>query len=263
MTWKLAERSLKSRLLLGTARYPSPEIMQEAILASDADVITVSLRRESAQENSGSRFWNYLTKTGRHILPNTAGCHSVKEAVMTAHMARELFDTHWIKLEVIGNDDTLQPDPFATVEAARILVKDGFEVFPYTTDDLVVAQRLVDAGCRIVMPWGSPIGSGQGLRHIEALRTLRSRLPDITLIVDAGIGRPSDAARALELGFDAVLLNTAVAQAQDPIRMAAAFKYATEAGRAAYESGIMEASSRAHASTPTVGLPFWHQEGLS
>jgi thiazole synthase len=248
---------------VGTARYPSPQILQDAIYAAASDVITVSLRRESAQENSHGRFWDYLAQTGRRILPNTAGCHSVKEAVLTAQLARDLFGTHWIKLEVIGNDDTLQPDPFATVEAARILCREGFEVFPYTTDDLVVAERLVEAGCRIVMPWGSPIGSGQGLRNIEALKTLRQRLPGITLIVDAGIGRPSDAAKALELGFDAVLLNTAIAQAQDPIRMALAFRLATEAGRAAYEAGIMEPSSRAHASSPTVGLPFWHQESLS
>ncbi len=262
-SWTLASKTIQSRLLIGTARYPSPDILQDAIYASEADVITVSLRRESAQENSSARFWDYLAQTGRQILPNTAGCHSVKEAVLTAQLARELFGTNWIKLEVIGNDDTLQPDPFATVEAARILCREGFEVFPYTTDDLVVAERLVEAGCRIVMPWGSPIGSGQGLRNIEALKTLRKRLPDISLVVDAGIGRPSDAAKALELGFDAVLLNTAIALAQDPVQMAEAFKWATQAGRAAYEAGIMEASTRAQASSPTVGLPFWHQEALS
>lgn len=258
--WNLADKIIESRLLLGTARYPSPKVLQDSIEASHSDVITVSLRRESAKENMSERFWDYLRNSGALVLPNTAGCHSVKEAVVTAQMARDLFDTNWIKLEVIGNDDTLQPDPFATVEAARILIADGFEVFPYTTDDLIVAQKLRDAGCRIIMPWGAPIGSGQGLRNIEALKTLRKRLPEVTLIVDAGIGAPSHAAHAMELGFDAVLLNTAVALARDPVGMARAFKESVSAGRIAYESGLMEASSRAEASSPTVGLPFWHHE---
>ncbi len=258
--WTLADRQLNSRLLLGTARYPSPQILQEAIAASGAEVITVSLRRESAQENRDHRFWEYLKASRAHILPNTAGCASVKEAVTTAHMARDLFDTNWIKLEVIGNDETLQPDPFATVEAARILAADGFEVFPYTTEDLIVAEKLAAVGCRIVMPWGAPIGSGQGLRHLEALKTLRQRLPHLTLIVDAGIGKPSHAAEALEIGFDAVLLNTAVSLARLPVMMAAAFKHAVAAGRLAYEAGAMQASSRAQASSPTVGRPFWHED---
>ncbi len=258
--WTLADRLIGSRLLLGTARYPSPSILQDSIRASGSQVITVSLRRESAQDNNSGRFWDYLRESGAHILPNTAGCHSVKEALVTARMARELFETNWIKLEVIGNDDTLQPDPFATVEAARILCAEGFEVFPYTTDDLIVAEKLRDAGCRIIMPWGAPIGSGQGLRNIDALQTMRRRLPDLTLIVDAGIGAPSHAAHAMELGFDAVLLNTAVAQAQHPVTMAKAFSHAVSAGRMAYESGIMKASTRAQASSPTVGLPFWHHE---
>lgn len=262
MVWTLADRSIESRLLLGTARYPSPHVLQEAIAASASDVITVSLRRESALENSDGRFWDYLKSTKAHILPNTAGCHSVKEAVVTAQLARDLFDTNWIKLEVIGNDDTLQPDPFGTVEAARILCAEGFEVFPYTTDDLVVAERLLSVGCRIIMPWGAPIGSGQGLRNEEALLTLRQRLPGVTLIVDAGIGKPSHAAKALELGYDAVLLNTAVSLAREPARMASAFKHAVIAGREAYEAGMMQASSRAQASSPVVGLPFWHQESL-
>lgn len=258
--WMLADRPISSRLLLGTARYPSPKVLQDSIEASASEVITVSLRRESAAENSSERFWSYLRESGAHILPNTASCHSVKEALVTAHMARELFGTNWIKLEVIGNDDTLQPDPFATVEAARILCSEGFEVFPYTTDDLIVAEKLRDVGCRIIMPWGAPIGSGQGLRNIEALKTMRKRLPELTLIVDAGIGAPSHAAHALELGFDAVLLNTAVALARDPVGMAESFKHSVAAGRLAYESGLMESSSRAQASSPTVGLPFWHHE---
>lgn len=259
--WTLADQSIQSRLFLGTARYPSPDILQQSIKESGTNVVTVSLRRESAQENNGNRFWDYLRQTGCHILPNTAGCLSVREAILTAHMSRELFHTNWIKLEVIGNDDTLQPDPFGTVEAARILCSEGFEVFPYTTDDLVIAEKLMAVGCRIIMPWGSPIGTGQGLRNIEALKTLRQRLPEATLVVDAGIGRPSHAAQALELGYDAVLVNTAVALAHDPVSMAKAFGAAVQAGRLGYEAGMMQASSRAHASSPTVGLPFWHQEG--
>lgn len=263
MTWSLAERLISSRLFLGTARYPSPETLAQAIKSSGSEVITVSLRRESAQQNQAPRFWDILKNSGIHILPNTAGCHSVREAVLTAHMARELLGTHWIKLEVIGNDDTLQPDPFATVEAAKILCSEGFEVFPYTTEDLIVAEKLRAAGCRIIMPWGSPIGTGQGLRHKEALRTLRQRLPDLTLVVDAGIGRPSHAAEAMEMGYDAVLVNTAVALAHDPSAMAEAFSLATKAGRLAFEAGMMRESSRAQASSPTVGIPFWHQESTS
>ncbi len=261
MTWTLADRSIQSRLFLGTARYPSPDILQQSIKSSGTNVVTVSLRRESAQQNCGNRFWDYLRQTGCHILPNTAGCLSVREAILTAHMSRELFQTNWIKLEVIGNDDTLQPDPFGTVEAARILCSEGYEVFPYTTDDLVVAEKLLSVGCRIIMPWGAPIGTGQGLRNVEALRTLRERLPEATLVVDAGIGRPSHAAQALEMGYDAVLVNTAVAMAHNPVAMAQAFGAAVQAGRLGYEAGMMQASSRAHASSPTVGLPFWHQEG--
>ncbi|SMF20272.1 thiazole synthase [Pseudobacteriovorax antillogorgiicola] len=258
--WTIADKTVSSRLLLGTARYPSPATMKEAIQESGSDIITVSLRRESVGENNNERFWDYIKNCGAHILPNTAGCHSVRDAVTTAHMARDLFSTHWIKLEVIGNDETLQPDPFALVEAARILNDDGFEVFPYSTEDLIVAEKLVSVGCKIVMPWGSPIGSGQGLRHREALKTLRQRLLGITLIVDAGIGKPSHAAAAMEMGFDGVLLNTAVALAQDPVRMATAFGQAVTAGRTAFEAGMMQSKDGAEASTPTIGVPFWHEE---
>lgn len=251
--WTLAGVELKSRVLLGTARYPSPAAMQQSVARSGCEVITVSLRREAA---GGQRFWEYLKALPVRILPNTAGCRSAKEAVTTAAMARDLFDTNWIKLEVIGDDLTLQPDPFGTVEAARILVKEGFEVFPYTTDDLIVAQRLADAGCRIIMPWGAPIGTGRGLAHPEALRMLRERLPGHTLIVDAGIGRPSHAAQAMELGYDGVLLNTAVALAEDPPLMAEAFGLAVAAGRKAYDGGMMRARPTAEASTPVVGVAF-------
>ncbi len=175
-------------------------------------------------------------------------------------MARELFGTNWIKLEVIGDDYTLQPDTNALVEAAGILVREGFDVLPYTTEDLIVAQRLVEAGCRVVMPWGSYIGSGRGLVNEFGLRTMRERLPGATLIVDAGLGKPSEAARALEMGFDAVLVNSAIALARDPVGMARAFARAVEAGRDGYESGLMPTREFAAPSTPTLGTPFWHAE---
>ena len=250
---RLYDAELSSRLLLGTARYPSPSILTEAVKASAAEVVTVSLRRESGGERAGQGFWSIIRDLGVRVLPNTAGCHSVKEAVTTAQMAREVFGTSWVKLEVIGEDETLQPDVFGLVEAARILCKEGFDVFPYTTEDLIVAERLLEAGCRVLMPWGSPIGCGRGLNNPFALKTLRARLPDVPMVVDAGIGVPSHAAQALELGFDAVLINTAVSQARDPVAMAGAFAQAVAAGRAAYEAGPMEPRDLAAPSTPVIG----------
>lgn len=244
---------LSSRLLLGTAQYPSPAVLMEAIQTSGCGVVTASLRRETAH-GSGAGFWDMLQQTRARILPNTAGCHSVQEAVSTAQMAREVFGTNWIKLEVIGHVDTLQPDVFALVEAAQILCADGFEVFPYTTDDLVVGERLLDAGCQVLMPWGAPIGSGQGLRNPDALRSMRAHFPDVPLIVDAGIGRPSDACQAMELGMDAVLLNTAVAKAGAPAEMAQAMAQAITAGRAAYLADPMEPRDVAVPSTPLLGM---------
>ena len=245
------DRTLSSRLMLGTAQYPSPQILRDAIAASGPDVITVSLRREGQE---GGDFRRILKDSGCRILPNTAGCHSVREAVTTAHMARELFGTDWIKLEVIGHADTLQPDPFALVEAARILSEDGFQVFPYTTEDLIVGEKLIEAGCRVLMPWGAPIGSGQGLRHLDALRSMRAHFPDIPLVIDAGIGAPSQAMMAMEMGFDAVLLNTAVAKAVDPVGMARAFGQAVVAGQLAHQAGLMPPRDMAVASTPIFGL---------
>lgn len=256
--WKIGGRELKSRLFLGTARYPSPAILREAVLASGAEVVTVSLRRQSAQ--GGSRFWDLIRALPVAILPNTAGCRTADEAVTTAKMAREIFGTNWIKLETVGDEDSLQPDPFALVEAAGRLVSLGFEVFPFTTEDLVVAERLAEIGCSILMPWGSPIGSGRGLLNTLALKRLRARFPKQNLLIDAGIGVPSHAAQAMELGFDGVLLNTAVSLATDPPRMARAFRLATEGGRAAYLAGAMEPRDFAEASTPLIGRPFWHQQ---
>jgi thiazole synthase len=246
---------LESRLFIGTARYPSPAVLQQAIAASGAQVATVGLKRQLAAGGTPNDL-QLILESGVRVLPNTAGCHTAREAVNIAKMARELYRTNWIKLEVIGDEYTLQPDPFETLAAAKALVKDGFEVFPYCTDDLVLCRRLLDAGCRILMPWGAPIGSGQGLVNPAALRTLRARLPGVPLVVDAGIGSPKDAAQAMELGFDAVLLNTAVAQADDPAKMARAFRLAVEAGRLAYEAGVMAKQEMAVPSTPVVGRPF-------
>jgi thiazole synthase len=247
---------LGSRLLLGTAQYPSPAILAEAVEASGTEIVTVSLRRESGAARAGQGFWSLIRELGVRVLPNTAGCHTVKEAVATAQMAREVFGTPWIKLEVIGDEDTLQPDLFGLVEAARILAADGFKVFPYTTEDLVAAERLLGSGCEVLMPWGAPIGSGRGLNNVLALRSLRARFPEVPLVIDAGIGLPSHAAQAMELGFDAVLLNTAVAKAGDPVRMARAFRLAVEAGREGYEADPMEPRDLAVPSTPVVGTAF-------
>ena len=213
----------------------------------------MSLRRESGAARAGQGFWDLIRSLGVRVLPNTAGCHSVREAVTTAEMAREVFETDWIKLEVIGEDDTLQPDVFGLVEAARILTDSGFRVFPYTTEDLVVAERLLQAGCEVLMPWGAPIGSGRGLNNVFALRAMRAHFPDVPLVVDAGIGLPSHAAAAMELGYDAVLLNTAVARAGNPAQMAAAFAQAVAAGRAAREADPMEPRDMAEPSTPVIG----------
>lgn len=258
-TWEIGGKTLTSRLLIGSALYPSPANMEDAIKVSEAQIVTVALRRQAAGENAGESFWNIIKSFNIHVLPNTAGCHSAKEAITTAQMAREVFGTNWIKLEVIGDQYNLQPDPFETVKAAEVLIKEGFEVFPYTTDDLVVAKRLADAGCKIIMPWGSMIGSGKGLMNPDNLTAIRKQFPELKLIVDAGIGKPSHATQAMELGYDGVLLNSAIALAQDPVKMADAFRVAVKAGRLGYEAGTMQERQFASPSTPTVGTPFWHQ----
>lgn len=249
-------RDFASRLLLGTAQYPSPDILTKAVRQSGTEIVTVSLRREMGGGQSGQAFWSLIQSLNVAVLPNTAGCHTVREAVTTAQMAREVFGTNWIKLEVIGDSDTLQPDIFGLVEAAKILCDDGFDVFPYMTDDLVLAERLLAVGCKVLMPWCAPIGSARGPQNIQALKTLRSHFPDVPLIVDAGIGRPSHAAQVMELGFDAVLLNTAVAKAGDPVTMAAAFGKAIAAGREAHQAEPLEPRDFAAPSTPILGQAF-------
>ncbi len=248
--------ALTSRVMVGTAQYPSPAILAQAIGAAKAEIVTVSLRREAGGSRAGESFWSLIRDLGVKVLPNTAGCRTVKEAVTTAHMAREVFGTSWIKLEVIGDENILQPEPFGLVEAARILNEDGFQVFPYMTEDLVVAGRLMDVGCRVLMPWGAPIGSGRGLNNIFGLRALRAHFPDTPLVVDAGLGAPSQAAQAFELGYDAVLLNTAIAKSGDPVAMARAFALAAEAGRTAFLAQPMAPRDMAEPSTPLLGMPF-------
>ena len=249
--------SLGSRLLLGTAQYTSPAVLEASVRASGTDVVTVSLRREAARKADGQVFFDLIRGWDVRVLPNTAGCRTAKDAITTALMARELFETTWIKLEVIANDDTLQPDVFGLVEAAEELTKQGFEVFPYTTDDLGVAERLMSSGCELLMPWGAPIGTGRGLANPYALKTMRSYFPGVPLVVDAGIGAPSHAAHAMELGYDAVLLNTAVSKASDPVVMAEAFADGVRAGRRAHLAGLMEPRDMAQPSTPVAGTPFF------
>src|SRR4029079_8630758 len=248
---------MPSRMLIGPAQYPSPSVLASAVEASGAGIVTASLRREQARGRSGERFLDLVRSLGVRFLPNTAGCRTVKEAVTTAQMAREVFATDWVKVEVIANDDTLQPEVIGLVEAAGILSREGFKVLPYTTEDLSIAERLLSAGCQVLMPWGAPIGSGRGLANPYAMQSLRAYFPDVPLIVDAGIGAPSHAAQAMEMGFDGVLLNTAVAKAGDPVRMAEAFAQAINAGRAAFEAGLMGVRDMAQPSTPVAGTPFF------
>lgn len=252
-------QTFQSRLLLGTSRYPSPRVLEEAVRKSQPAMLTASLRRQNVTSgDTGNRFWEMLGALDVPVLPNTAGCHSIQEVITTAQMAREVFNTPWIKLELIGDDYTLQPDTLNLVECASRLIKDGFHVLPYCTEDLVLCQRLVDVGCQAIMPWAAPIGTGKGPINPYALRTLRERL-SVPMIVDAGLGLPSHACQVMEWGFDGVLLNTAVALALDPVTMAGAFASATQAGRDAFLAGTMTEQHAAQPSTPVLGTPFWHQ----
>ena len=266
---------LDSRLLIGSALYPSPEIMKASVIASKAKVVTLSLKRQSpilgskqgsgleSEQGGGQAIWQYIQSLASEheikLLPNTAGCKTADEAYTLAQMSRELFGTPWVKLEVIGDDYNLQPDPIELLDACKRLIADGFQVLPYCTDDLVLCQRLYDLGCQVIMPWASPIGTGKGLLNPYNLTTIRERLPKATLIIDAGIGKPSDACQALELGYDGVLLNSAVALASDPVTMALAFAHAVESGELARSAGLMPERQTAQPSTPTLDTPFWHQ----
>lgn len=251
-SWTVGGLTLTSRVLLGTSRYPSQQALVDSLDASGAEVVTVGVRRLDLQD-AGASLLDALAGRGLHLLPNTAGCFTAREAVLTAQLAREALATDRIKLEVIGDDETLYPDAVQLLKAAAELVADGFEVFAYCGDDPVTARKLADLGCAAVMPLASPIGSGMGLANPYALALIRELLPDVPLVVDAGLGTASDAARAMELGYDAVLLNTAVAGAEHPARMAAAMRHAVEAGRLAFTAGRIPRRSYARASTPVEG----------
>ena len=253
--------TFQSRLLLGTSRYPSPATLKAAVERARPAMVTAALRRlgTGTADASHNSFWELLRELNVPVLPNTAGCHSVQEAITTSYMAREVFGTNWIKLEVIGDDYTLQPDTLNLVAAAEQLIRDGFYVLPYCTEDLVLCQRLVDVGCQAVMPWAAPIGTGRGPVNPYAMQVLRERL-DVPMLVDAGLGLPSHACQVMEWGFDGVLLNTAVALAQDPVAMAGAFADAVQAGRSAHRAGAMQPQQAAQPSTPVLGTPFWHHQ---
>lgn len=250
----IAGRTFRSRLMIGTGKYRSFQEMARCHEASGAEVVTVAVRRVNLDDRSKESLLDYIDRSKYFILPNTAGCYNVEEAVRTARLAREALETDWVKLEVIGDQQTLYPDTAGLIEATRILVKDGFIVLPYTSDDLIVARRLIDAGASAVMPLGAPIGSGMGIQNPASLRILREMITDVPLIVDAGVGTASDACVAMELGYEGVLLNTAVAEAEDAERMARAMGLAVEAGRLAALAGRMPRRLYASASSPLAGV---------
>jgi thiazole synthase len=252
-SYRIGDLELRSRLIIGTGKYKSFEENRAALDASGAEMVTVAVRRVDLSTREAGSLLDQIPPARFTILPNTAGCYTVKEAVTTAHLARELLDTNLVKLEVIGDERTLFPDCAATIEAARILVEDGFSVLPYIIDDPVACQRLEETGCPAVMPLAAPIGSGLGIRNPANIRIILESV-NIPVIVDAGVGTASDAAIAMELGCTAVLMNTGIAAAKDPVRMARAMKLAVEAGRLAYESGRMPRRLHAQASSPEEGL---------
>ncbi|MDG4825587.1 thiazole synthase [Asanoa sp. WMMD1127] len=247
----LAGEELPSRLILGTGGVPSLDVLSRAVVASGTALVTVALRRVEA--TTGGALSEVLERCGVRLLPNTAGCFTAREAVRTARLAREAFETDWVKLEVIGDDRTLLPDPVELLDAAEQLVADGFQVLPYTNDDPITARRLADAGCVAVMPLGSPIGSGLGIRNPHNIALIREAV-DVPVILDAGLGTASDAALAMELGCDGVLLASAVTRARDPERMALAMRHAVDAGRLALRAGRIERRWHAEASTQNAGL---------
>jgi thiazole synthase len=254
----LAGRDFQSRLILGTGRFPSLALLSDAIAASGSELVTVALRRLGPAHPGGSKsirgsLIDVLAQAGVDLLPNTAGCHTARDALLTARLAREAFETDWVKLEVIGDEDTLLPDAPELLRAAEVLVDEGFVVLPYTTDDPVLARRLQDLGCAAVMPLGAPIGSGQGIRNPYNIALLREAV-SVPVVLDAGIGTASDAALAMELGCDAVMVASAVSRAQDPVGMASAMRHAVEAGRLAFASGRIPRRDYATPSTPTEGL---------
>ena len=251
--FKLAERYFSSRLLLGTSQYPDQKTLLDAIEVSGAEIVTVSIRRMNVRQGGNLDFLQELRSRDLHILPNTAGCFTAKEAVLTAELAREALQTEWIKLEVIGDDKTLLPDVTELLRAADELVHKGFKVLPYCNDDLVTCRKLAKMGCAAVMPLGSPIGSGMGILNPYNFQILRENI-EVPLILDAGVGTPSDVTKAMEMGFDAVLINTAIAQASQPVVMAEAMKLACLSGRLAYQAGRIARKLYASTSSPKEGM---------
>ncbi len=252
--FKIADREFHSRLIVGTGKYRSFQEMARAHEASGAEIVTVAVRRVNLTDRSKESMLDYINREKYFILPNTAGCYTADEAIRTARLAREVGLSNWIKLEVIGDQKTLFPDNFELVRATEVLAREGFVVLPYTNDDLISARRLIDAGAAAVMPLGAPIGSGLGIQNPANIRILREMIPDIPLILDAGVGTASDAAVAMELGADAVLMNTGIAAAEDPILMAEAMRHAVIAGRKAYLAGRMPKKLYATASSPLEGV---------
>jgi thiazole synthase len=253
-TLKIADREFRSRLIVGSGKYRSFHEMKRCHDASGTDMVTVAVRRVNLTDRTKESLLDYIDRTKIFILPNTAGCCTADEAIRTARLAREVGLSNWIKLEVIGDEQTLFPDVEGLLEATRVLVQEGFVVLPYTNDDLVTARKLVDAGAAAVMPLGAPIGSGLGIQNPANIRILREKITAVPLIIDAGVGTASDATIAMELGADAVLMNTGIAAAEDPEKMALAMKYAVEAGRLAYLAGRMERKLYATASSPLAGV---------
>jgi thiazole synthase len=251
-TWEVAGRKMHSRLILGTSRYPSTQVLLDCLTAAEVEMVTVGLRRVNPQQTESDNLYTMLREHGVEVLPNTAGCFTARDAVLTAELAREALGTNRIKLEVIGDEDTLFPDVEGLLDAAGQLVKAGFEVFPYTNDDPITARKLEDLGCVAVMPLGAPIGSGLGIRNPHNIEIILSRA-NVPVIVDAGVGTASDVALAFELGCDAVLLNTAVARARRPVDMAAAVRDAARAGLLARRAGRIPRRFLAEASTPMGG----------
>jgi len=249
----IAGRSFQSRLIVGTGKYPSNPVMVQAHEASGAEMVTVAVRRVNISDRSRESLLDYIDTSRYTLLPNTAGCYTADEAVRTARLAREAGLSHWVKLEVIGDEKTLFPDNEALLEATRVLVKEGFVVLPYTTDDPVVCRKLEDTGAAAVMPLGAPIGSGLGIQNTNNIRIIRE-FSHVPVIVDAGVGTASDASLAMELGADAVLMNTAIAGAREPVTMARAMRLAVEAGRLAYTAGRIPRRMYANASSPVEGL---------
>jgi thiazole synthase len=251
--WTLADRTFTSRLVLGTGKYPSFAVMQQCHEASGTEMVTLAIRRVDLSAPAGENILDFINRERVHILPNTAGCYTAEDAVLTAQLARELLGTNWVKLEVIGDPDTLFPDVEGTLEAARVLVREGFVVLPYITDDPVACKRLADIGCAAVMPLAAPIGSGLGIRNPWNLQIILEQAT-VPVIVDAGVGTASDAALAMEMGVAAVLLNTAVAGARDPVKMAAAMRAGVEGGRLASEAGRIPRKLYGSASSPIDGV---------